>query len=64
MTFRELKIGDEFDFIGPDRMLNSFYYTCRKISAHKYEWQQNEKWTQGTIGSVTAKVYHVNGAEA
>jgi hypothetical protein len=61
MKFRDLAIGQSFDFIGPDRMLNSFYSTCRKISARIYEWQLDDgRWKQGCVGSLDANVYHVD----
>jgi hypothetical protein len=58
MKFKELKIGQEFDFVNDSLPgYNSFFDTCRKISARKYisvgtgiEYQ---------VGSISALVYHV-----
>jgi len=60
MQFKDLSIGDTFDFIGPDRMMNSFYARCRKLSARKYEWEENGIRYLGSVGSIKASVYHVN----
>ena len=56
-TFHDLAIGDSFDFVGPDRMLNSFYKRCKKISPRKYE---DEDGHTHSVGTVKAVVYHVN----
>lgn len=62
--FRDLSIGDTFDFISPDRILNSFYETCKKVSARRYSYHNTQfnKDFIGEVGSIHAKVYHVNGA--
>lgn len=57
MKFRDLSIGDSFDFIGPDRRYNSFYLRCRKISTRKY---RDERGTEHQVGSINASVFHVN----
>lgn len=57
--FRDLAIGDSFDFVSPDRMLNSFYRKCRKISARRY---RDDSYTVHSVGSIGAEVYHVNEA--
>lgn len=59
-TFRDLAIGDTFDFIGPDPMLNSFYERCRKIGARTYETVPDHM--QCRVGSVAATVYHIEQA--
>jgi hypothetical protein len=56
MKFRDLSIGDRFDFVGPDPMLNSFYDRCTKIAPRKY---RDDKRNVHTVGSVNAKVYNV-----
>jgi hypothetical protein len=58
--FRELKIGDAFDFVSPDSRLNSFYLRCRKMSARKYTAEDGFTYL---VGSVDAKVYNVVAAE-
>lgn len=57
MTFGQLKIGAEFDFINDAQpMFNSFYRRCTKISARKY---RDSEGVEYRIGSLSAKVYHV-----
>ena len=36
MTFKDLAIGQRFDFVSPDIGYNSFYYRCIKISPRRY----------------------------
>lgn len=55
-TFKQLQNGQSFDFISPDRMMNSFYLRCVKMSPRTY---MDEKGTRHVIGSVNAKVYNV-----
>jgi hypothetical protein len=57
VIFKDLAIGDTFDFVSPDRMMNSFYRPCRKISARGYI---DDARVRHTVGSVGASVYHVN----
>lgn len=54
--FRDLKIGQSFDWIGPDRMLNSFYLRCVKTGPRTYV---DERGRAHRVGSVNAKVYHI-----
>ncbi len=61
MKFRDLKIGDTFDFIGPDRAMNSFYRRCRKISARRY--RDDVGVLEYKVGSINCDVYHVNEPE-
>jgi len=56
MKFRDLKIGDTFDFISSNPLWNSFYLICEKVSPRKYK-AGNMTYT---VGSVHAEVYHVN----
>lgn len=59
-AFDSLPIGATFDFIGPDRMLNSFYDRCTKTSARGYEWTHASGQKLCTnVGSVHCKVYNV-----
>lgn len=53
MTFRELAIGQEFDFVGANP---TFYKRCHKISARKY---RDEDGDTHTVGSVLCDVYNV-----
>lgn len=55
-NFKNLAIGQSFDFISPNRMMNSFYKRCTKISARKY---RDEDGVEHTIGSHYARVYNV-----
>jgi len=57
MKFRDLKIGDSFDFLGPESMYHSFYLRCTKTSQRKYRDENGENYT---VGSINADVFHVN----
>lgn len=58
MTFKELKIGQVFDWVNPERPHeNSFYDRCKKISARKYAGLVNGRVY--TVGTVRAKVFNV-----
>lgn len=55
--FRELEIGDRFDFVDPNRpALNSFYKQCTKISPRKYQDTDGEVHK---IGSINARVFPI-----
>jgi hypothetical protein len=59
-TFKELAIGDTFDFISPNRTLNSYFRRCVKLSARTYTPVEGEdEPTALRIGSIHAQVYHV-----
>jgi hypothetical protein len=59
--FRELRVGDTFDFIGPVPRLNSFYERCTKTGLRTYSWFHPERHAViGTaVGTINCKVYHV-----
>lgn len=60
MEFGQLKVGDQFDFIDDgNRMMNSFYRRCIKVSVRNYV---DDALVEHRIGSVRAKVYHVEHA--
>ena len=69
MTFVELKVGDTFDFVGPNRY-NSFYETCTKVSTRKYSYPSRRLGGEqrpkpfdtylASVGSKGAEVFHVN----
>ena len=54
--FKDLSIGDTFDWISPDTMRNSFFLPCKKISARRY--QAINHGMIYTVGSIHAYVYH------
>jgi|SRR5216684_2008420 len=58
-VFKELSVGDTFDFVSPDIGMNSFYRKCRKISAKRY---RDDAYIVHSVGSGFARVYHVNEA--
>lgn len=60
MQFRDLKVGDTFDFIDPHSIYNSFYYRCTKISTRRYEWTDKLGTWHGEVGTIKVPVYHVN----
>ena len=60
MRFRDLKVGDTFDFVSPDRMVNSFYARCVKLSARTYTQVEGEnKPTPMRVGTINVNVYHI-----
>ena len=69
MQFKDLAIGDEFDFVSdhPDDITrNSFYETCTKTSTRKYRWRNPVRCTlspseflETRVGSESVEVYHV-----
>lgn len=62
MKFRDLSIGDTFDFIAGDPLFVSFRDRCQKISARKYINVEVESRNRGIVyrvGSIDASVYHV-----
>jgi hypothetical protein len=59
--FRELNVGDTFDFISPDRMLNSYFRRCVKTGTRTYTPVEGEDAPAPIrVGSINANVYHVN----
>lgn len=59
MRFRDLLIGDTFDWIDDaNRMHNSFFARCVKTSPRKYE-ACADRSLHYTVGSINAKVFHV-----
>lgn len=56
-TFKNLSIGDSFDFINDlTPGYNSFFKRCTKISARKYK---DETGTVYQVGSTKTAVYHI-----
>ena len=60
LKFRDLPIGEEFDFVGPVRMFNSFYKRCTKRSARTYV---DEDGVVHRVGSINANVFNVGSSE-
>lgn len=65
--FKDLQIGDTFDFISGDLMRDTFYATCQKMSARTYRWMNPhqcslspDKYLKTRVGSGKVEVYHVN----
>jgi hypothetical protein len=56
MKFREIQVGQTFDFIGPIAMFNSFYKRVIKTSTRKYEDQDGTRYE---VGSINCEVHHV-----
>jgi hypothetical protein len=55
-TFKQLRIGQWFDFVGPNHMMNSFHKRCQKVSARRY---LDEDGIMHNVGSISARVYNV-----
>ena len=53
MTFSQLRVGQWFDFIGPNA---TFYLRCVKTTDRTY---RDEQGLTHRVGSVKAVVYHV-----
>ena len=63
ILFKDLNIGDSFDFISPNIGYNSFFHTCTKLSPRKYTWEIEEETFDSQVGSINVEVYHVNEKE-
>jgi hypothetical protein len=63
--FSDLRVGDSFDFIGPEARFNSFYERCTKTSPRGYTWFHPERHgiAHATVGTINCKVYHVERKE-
>ena len=59
MLFRDLNIGQTFDFIGPNPRCNSFWKRCRKISSREYREIDPPNEIVHQISSTCAKIFHV-----
>ncbi len=60
MQFRDLRVGQTFDFVGPDRIMNSFYDRCMKLSERKYSPMEGAARNKTMrVGSITCEVYNV-----
>jgi hypothetical protein len=60
MKFKDLKVGQTFDFIddaNPQR--NSFYARCKKVSARTYQNISLTSPQTFRVGSINAYVFHV-----
>jgi hypothetical protein len=57
MRFRDLAIGQEFDWRGPSIYHQSFTGRCWKISPRRYRCQGG---FVHTVGTINATVYNVN----
>jgi hypothetical protein len=67
MKFRNLSLGDTFDFIasGDKRMFNSFFKRCRKTGQRMYRSIEtgDEQAAVLHIGSIDCDVYNVERHE-
>lgn len=55
--FKDLVTGQEFDFISPTRLMNSFYLRCTKTGKRTY---RDENGRNHRVDSVRCFVYHVS----
>ena len=58
MKFRDLQVGDWFDFIAPNRSHNSFFKRVEKTGPRTYRDEQGTKYR---VGSISVQVYHIGG---
>lgn len=56
MKYRDLAVGDTFDWINPDAAFNSFFLRCTKTSEREYI---DENGMDHRVGSINAPVFHV-----
>ena len=62
VKFKDLNVGDTFDFVSPNSNLNSFYMSCTKTGPRSYTWQSHHDGStlKSRVGSANVLVYHVN----
>jgi len=64
MQFRDLAVGDTFDFIDPSRPgFNSFYSRCMKTSSRMYATADHPTYRY-RVGTINVEVFHVQHADA
>ena len=56
--FRDLGIGDTFDWIGPVTRFNSYFARCEKLSPRTYRNIGPGKQFVMRVGSLNAEVFH------
>jgi hypothetical protein len=66
MKFRNLNIGDTFDFVHPNpdasptNIYNSFFARCTKVSKRCYTFAgQKNAVLKAQVGTINCNVYHV-----
>ena len=63
MQFKDLKIGQTFDFVSGQPLMDSFLDRCCKVSARKYvslaDPRELNFRPEMRVGSITVEVYHV-----
>ena len=60
--FRDLGIGDTFDFVSPTRHWNNYFARCVKLSARTYMAVDGD--TQSStmhVGSINVEIFNVEG---
>ena len=58
--FRDLAIGDTFDWIGPNSRYNSFFERCVKTGTRTYELVNGKDGPRTfRVGSKDANVFHI-----
>lgn len=65
--FRELNIGDTFDFVDdrPERRIyNSFFDRCTKTGPRSYSWTNQHGTLTSRVGTTNIEVYHVERGES
>jgi len=68
--FRDLAVGQHFDFVDDSRSFNSFFGRCHKLSARTYGWYVTDwekagnplKVITSRVGSINVQVFHVEAA--
>lgn len=60
LQFKNLHVGDTFDFVAPNSRTNSFFLRCIKISPRKY---RDSSGTEHRIGRDLCRIYNILTAE-
>jgi hypothetical protein len=58
-TFKQLKVGQEFDFVDDDSIFNDFFETCTKVSSDSFSWIDHLGGKHIEICPLDEPVFHV-----
>ena len=61
MRFKNLLVGQEFDWIDPDKPLSEISFTrpCKKVSVRKYRTTGGGPIEEFQVGAIDARVFNV-----
>ena len=58
-TFRDLAIGQTFDFVDDGATYHSFLHRCTKVSPRCYTWLTVHGPYRSRVGTINVEVFHV-----